>query len=453
MLCDLAVITLTLAACVYVRHLAGGAFELESYWTQWPIVLVYVLVLASFGGYDILASPPQELRSCTLASVLVIALLSSITFWVRMPFSYSRAIILSAGALLLALLPATHFAVKGFCARFDWWGYNTVFYVFEKRDAFYIKMMIDRLHSCLKPVLLLRHRPDSLDDHTVKGIPVLDGEHFLNGKGPRSTGVFIFLGYPLLGSGARSVLAKAEARFSRTIILHESLNFGNQWAKPVDMGQHFGLEVMQRLLDTKRLLAKTTADFLFSLLLLAALAPLFLLIAILIQLDSPGPVFFRHARLGRNGTTFRAWKFRTMVKNADAALKEALARDPELKAVWDERHKLPRDPRITAVGRFLRRTSLDELPQLFNVLAGEMSLIGPRPIVHAEVVKYGDKYDMISKVRPGMTGLWQVSGRSRLTYAERVELDAYYIKNWSFWLDMYILLKTPLAVLKFSNAV
>jgi len=104
------------------------------------------------------------------------------------------------------------------------------------------------------------------------------------------------------------------------------------------------------------------------------------------------------------------------------------------------------------VGRILRQTSIDELPQLFNVLRGEMSLIGPRPIVQEEVEKYGEQYHLISKVRPGLTGLWQVSGRSRLTYAERVELDAYYIRNWSFWLDMYILLKTPVAVLSFSNA-
>lgn len=141
-----------------------------------------------------------------------------------------------------------------------------------------------------------------------------------------------------------------------------------------------------------------------------------------------------------------------MVPNAAAVLKDVLDKDPALRKSWEESHKLPQDPRITAVGRFLRLTSLDELPQLFNVVMGDMSLIGPRPIVRAEIKRYGARYEMVSKVRPGMTGLWQVSGRSRLTYAERVELDSYYIKNWSFWLDLYIMLKTPLAVLRFRDA-
>lgn len=451
-LCDIAITAVVLFFCVYARHITGGDFQLNIYWTQWPIFFVYIAAIACFGGYDILASPPQELRSCTLSTVLFIMLLSAVTFWARTSLLYSRIIFITSGVLLFVLIPTAHFAVKAFFSRFRWWCYPVVFYVFEKCDTLYITTLVRRLGGCLRPMLILRHRSEFLQDDSVEGIPVRDGPTTLTGQHFCSGGVFIFLGYPHLGSGARSVLATAEQIFSRSIILHESLNFGNQWAKAVDMGQFFGLQVMQRLLDPKRLFAKTVMDYFLSAFFLVFLAPLFLLIAILIKIDSSGPVFFRHTRLGRNGKVFRAWKFRTLANDADVVLQELLDTDPEARAMWDERHKLPRDPRVTTVGRFLRQASLDELPQLFNVITGEMSLIGPRPIVQAEVEKYGEKYTMISRVRPGLTGLWQVSGRSRLTYAERVEIDAYYIKNWSFWLDMYILLKTPVAVFRFSDA-
>jgi Undecaprenyl-phosphate galactose phosphotransferase WbaP len=219
------------------------------------------------------------------------------------------------------------------------------------------------------------------------------------------------------------------------------------------MGHHLGLEIIQRLLDPRLLLAKRCVDVLMAALLLVLFSPLLLTIALAIVVTSPGPVFFRHTRLGRGGIPFKAWKFRTMVPNAGAALERILAADPKLREEWQASQKLANDPRITRLGAFLRRSSLDELPQLFNVISGDMSLIGPRPIVKGELARYGESYEMVSRVRPGMTGLWQVSGRSRLPYAARVELDTYYIKNWSFWLDMYILLKTPFAVLNFTDAM
>lgn len=449
---DMLVVTAVFVAVVYARYLLGGDFHLEDYWMHWPLVPIYILMIACFGGYNVLLSPPQEIRSCSLASLAIFIAISSASFWVRFPFTFSRTVIIVSWFALLALLPATHFSVKAFFTRFSWWGFPTVFYLFEKREAHYINLMVKRLHTSLKPVLLLYHRRDYLTGKMLKQIQVMDGADFFAKPGAPSNAIFIFLGFPQLGSGARNILKNAEQRFSRMIILHESLNFGNQWAKPVDMGLHLGLETMQRLLDPMRLRAKRYVDLLFASFLLLVLSPLFLLMSILIIVNSPGPVFYRQIRLGRGGRPFCAWKFRSMVPNAAAVLKDVLDKDPSLRKSWEESHKLPKDPRITAVGRFLRLTSLDELPQLFNVVVGDMSLIGPRPIVRAEIKRYGARYEMVSKVRPGMTGLWQVSGRSRLTYAERVELDAYYIKNWSFWLDLYIMLKTPLAVLRFGDA-
>ena len=185
---------------------------------------------------------------------------------------------------------------------------------------------------------------------------------------------------------------------------------------------------------------------------LVLLSPLFVILPILIKLTSRGPVFYRQERLGRNGRPFRVWKFRSMYANAEARLQKVLAEDAVAAEEWACSFKLSHDPRITPLGRFLRKTSLDELPQLFNVFRGDMALIGPRPIVEDEVKYYGDSYSVFSSVRPGVTGLWQVSGRSDTDYARRVALDTYYVLNWSPWMDIWILVRTAYAVVLMQGA-
>ena len=199
-------------------------------------------------------------------------------------------------------------------------------------------------------------------------------------------------------------------------------------------------------------MVKMIFDQLIAAALLVLLAPLLLIIALLVRADG-GPALFAHRRIGMNGETFRCLKFRTMVRNADRVLAELLNRDADARAEWASSQKLRDDPRITAIGRFLRRSSLDELPQLLNVLRGEMSLVGPRPIVPAEVSRYGKEITYYYETRPGLTGLWQVSGRSDTSYVRRVQLDVWYVKNWTLWHDIAILLKTVPAVMNKSGAV
>ena len=172
------------------------------------------------------------------------------------------------------------------------------------------------------------------------------------------------------------------------------------------------------------------------------------MVALAVRCLGPGPVLFSHVRIGRHGRLFKAWKFRTMRADGDVVLREHLATDPAARAEWARDHKLTRDPRVTPVGRFLRKSSLDELPQLWNVLRGEMSLVGPRPIVEAEVWRYGNVFRLYTTVKPGVTGLWQVSGRNDIGYDERVQLDEFYIRHWSLWLDVYIFAKTVVALLQ-----
>jgi Undecaprenyl-phosphate galactose phosphotransferase WbaP len=178
----------------------------------------------------------------------------------------------------------------------------------------------------------------------------------------------------------------------------------------------------------------------------------FVIIAISAKIDSRGPVFYRHERIGRYGRKFYVYKFRTMVQNADQILQDYLNSSPELKAQWVETQKLRQDPRMTRLGALLRKSSLDELPQLWNIILGDMSLVGPRPIVDSEVGKYGQCFDLYIQVRPGLTGLWQVSGRNNTTYERRVELDEYYVRNRSVKLYFKILWKTIFVVLKKEGA-
>ncbi|WP_254602181.1 sugar transferase [Sphingomonas bacterium] len=188
-------------------------------------------------------------------------------------------------------------------------------------------------------------------------------------------------------------------------------------------------------------------DISASLALLLFLAPLLLLVAALVFITDPGPMIFGHRRIGQYGRQFRCFKFRSMVVDAEARLEELLSRDADARLEWERDHKLRSDPRITMIGNFLRRTSLDELPQLFNVLRGEMSLVGPRPIVEAEVRRYGRYFGYYKQVRPGITGLWQVSGRSNTSYRRRVALDVKFAKSQSVRLYVNILLKTVPSVL------
>ena len=192
---------------------------------------------------------------------------------------------------------------------------------------------------------------------------------------------------------------------------------------------------------------KRIIDLVISITGMIAVIPLMILLALCVYIDDPGPVFFAHQRIGQGGKSFPCFKYRTMCVSAENKLKEYLSHNQEAKAEWEENFKLRNDPRITRVGKILRRTSLDELPQLFNVLRGEMSLVGPRPIVEEEIPKYGEYFAEFCRVLPGITGVWQVNGRSDTTYEERVAMDVWYVRNWSVWLDVKCLVKTITATI------
>ncbi|WP_309743566.1 MULTISPECIES: sugar transferase [unclassified Chamaesiphon] len=198
-------------------------------------------------------------------------------------------------------------------------------------------------------------------------------------------------------------------------------------------------------------LTKRLFDIVFSLFVLVVFAPLYLVLALIIAGTSSGSVFYIQERVGQNYQRFGCIKFRTMIPNADRLLQEMMAESAELRQEFSENFKLKSDPRITKIGKFLRSTNLDEFPQFVNVLKGEMSIVGPRPLVPEEIERYGTQIDRVLTIRPGITGLWQVSGRNDIPYAQRIRIDVSYVKRRNFWLDLQIVLKTVLMTIMPKN--
>jgi Undecaprenyl-phosphate galactose phosphotransferase WbaP len=219
-----------------------------------------------------------------------------------------------------------------------------------------------------------------------------------------------------------------------------------------DFGGVLGLEVRHNLLDMRQRAIKRVMDILLSIVLGIIFLPISLLVALWIRLDSPGPILYSQERLGKDSRKITVYKFRSMKLNADTVLAEYLSNNPAASKEWEQNQKLYDDPRITRAGKWIRRLSLDELPQLFNILKGDMSLVGPRPIMLDQETLYGDHIEVYTNVRPGLSGFWQVSGRNQTSFRQRVDYDAYYVRNWSIWLDIYIVVRTVWVVLSRDGA-
>jgi Undecaprenyl-phosphate galactose phosphotransferase WbaP len=241
-------------------------------------------------------------------------------------------------------------------------------------------------------------------------------------------------------------------KFERMIFVSDM-----DWLEGVSISYHdfegmLGMEAQQNLLSPIDAVIKRTMDILISLTLGVLSLPIFFLTALLIRMDSRGPIFFTQERMGKNRHKILVYKFRSMRVNADKILTDYLDRNHEARFEWQYTQKLHNDPRITRVGKWLRKFSLDEMPQLFNIFKGDMSLVGPRPILPEQESLYGDGMDVYCSVRPGLTGFWQVSGRNNTTFHQRALYDKYYVRNWSIWLDTYILLRTVWVVLSRDGA-
>jgi Undecaprenyl-phosphate galactose phosphotransferase WbaP len=439
---DLMAISATIAASVIVRQLFSGRYDLGVYWHLWPLLGLFGIAYAFFGLYPGIAiSPVTEIRTTTAATNLVFLVLGALTFLLRNPGVYSRLAFFAAWAASLVVVPLMRSAIRASFAGRPWWGYPAVIFGGSGPGEELVRNLVRNPEIGLQPVAIF---DDTLPrGTTVHGVPVAgpieDAPEFAEGAGI-TRAIIALPDAPLTALlGLLDLHAQTFARVYMVPGLHGLSSLG---VETRDVSRVLALELRKNLLMAGPRFVKRVIDLTLAILIGICLAPVFAIIAALIKLESRGPVLYRQSRVGLGREKFRVWKFRSMSANADRLLADYLAKHPELREEWNREHKLKNDPRITRVGKFLRKTSLDELPQLLNVLRGEMSLVGPRPIVDEEIQKYGSSFALYMQVIPGLTGLWQVSGRSETTYEERVELDNYYVRNWSPWLDLYLLART-----------
>jgi Undecaprenyl-phosphate galactose phosphotransferase WbaP len=330
-------------------------------------------------------------------------------------------------------------------------GIQAVIYGSGNNGKLVADCLLGSIRTGYVPVLILDNESKGADEY--RNIPIIHDTSI----GPEIVSRYkirmAMVAMPNLDNKAlKRLMNTSVSAFRYSAYIHDFVSAANIWMSVRDFGGVLGLTTSNKLKMTWNLRIKRLMDIVIVILAGILLLPFLLVIALLVKLGSPGPVFYGHKRLGTNGKYFTAYKFRSMVMDSQERLQKLFESNPEIKKEWDRNHKLQNDPRVTAIGRFIRRTSLDEFPQLLNILKGEMSLVGPRPIVDEEVSKYGEDFGWIFSVKPGLTGMWQVSGRSETDYAARVLYDTYYLQSWSVWLDIWILFMTFGAVIRGKGA-
>ncbi|MDR2160618.1 MAG: undecaprenyl-phosphate galactose phosphotransferase WbaP [Desulfovibrio sp.] len=431
-----------------------------------PALLLFPLLYAAFALYPgNWLHPAEEIKLLTRGTTIGFCLLAAAFFLLKSSDSFSRAFFLLAWVCALILTPLARYGTRLYCDRFSWWKIPIIIagrakLVREARDRLANQRRLGVLPVAMISLCPPDQEPYPKADPCPPECPVhaftLSGETSVRQEGrdlfstlaERYQGAILFLLLrDIPPSWHESLLHTAGENFYRIFLAPAGAWCHGVPDFLVNLGGSFVLSMRRNLNDRRRLRLKRACDLSLSLGILLLALPLLLCLALCIRLDSPGPVLFRHRRIGGGGKPFTLFKFRTMRVNADALLQSHLAEHPEKALEWNASQKLRHDPRVTRLGHFLRRTSLDELPQLFNVLRGEMSLVGPRPIVEAEIARYGRIFSLYTAVLPGITGLWQVSGRNDCSYTDRISLDRDYVLQWSVWLDIFILIKTVPVVL------
>ena len=465
MVSDLAMLAFLLFLSLILRNLFGGNIDLDLYFNLFCSLLLVLPIYAAFGLYPpVLLSSYTALKKISCATTVLFLIIFTLTFFFRSANDYSRLALLFAWFLALIFMPVWRGFIKRRFSNRKWWGNSIILCGSEKWIQEVVRHLYNEPAIGLKPcaAVFLDEQDSPVECESTKLIVDVGLEKitlpcynldnlpdfFENFNSP-----YAFMDLHSLDSGAQISMAKLGQHFKKAFFVFSFLGHLNCWSGISDLGGRLALETRQKLLDPRRQQIKRGIDLFLTLLGGIAFVPLTIIIWIIIKLEDGGPIFYAHSRIGKGGKSIRILKFRTMTPNADKVLKDYLAKDPLMAEEWAKTHKLRNDPRITKAGRWLRKTSLDELPQVWNVLKGELSFVGPRPIVEAEIEKYGEAgFALYTRVLPGLTGFWQISGRSNTSYAQRVELDSYYIRNWSVWLDIYIIACTPRALLDTSSA-
>ena len=394
-----------------------------------------------YPGYG--RSPQTELRLHTVGTVTLLGAQIAAAFAVHRLVPSVPGLLLQWGLILiLALL--VRYGLRSLLIRGGQYGRSISVIGAGQTAALTIAHLKSNPAYGLNPVVAYDDNP-ALHGTLLEGVPIVGTlDDALNA--PRTAQALISI------PGARAevqqrVVNSVYAAYPFTWVVPDLFGVPNQALQPHNIGSIASLEIKNNLRSVQARVIKRVLDLVLSLIGLILISPILLVIALLIRLDSEGPAIYKAERLGRDGKTFPCYKFRSMYQNGEQRLVELLATDSDRRAEYEKYHKLRDDPRVTRIGAFLRKTSLDELPQLLNVVLGQMSLVGPRPYLPREQPKMGNAAREILLINPGMTGYWQVNERSESTFERRLDMDRFYIANWSPWLDIIILFKTVRVVL------
>lgn len=443
------------ASALIISLIAGGL--VRTVWKGEPMLaswMAYLLGAWIIGAYvaKLLPGwglgPVEELRRTFFLLVAVFAGTTAMLFWGKAAEITSRFTLTLGFLLSVVFVPAVRLEVKRLLLKLRSWGVPAVLY--GKADA------VTVVAQALRDEKGLGYIPTGvfLEDHakptrTISGLDVIGGADQFTSSAP----VALLAATGLTPHRVSELLDGPLANYRRVVVIPDITESPTLWVKPRDLMGLLGIEIPGNLLDPLARFIKRSLDLAVVLLTAPLWIPLCLLLSLLIWIEDRAHPIFRQERVGIGGRLFHTLKFRTMHPEAERILREKLESDPSLRAEWQANFKLRVDPRITRVGRFLRATSLDELPQFVNVLRGEMSLVGPRPLPRYHHDELPERTRQLrERVRPGITGLWQVSGRSEAGHAAMPRWDTYYVRNWSIWLDIVILVRTFRAVLSRQGA-
>jgi len=421
----------------------SGFINLRSFITYWPYLPLFIIIFQIIGLYPgISLAPSEELRRFTIGSVIayggiIVSRVIEDQRWDQVNAAFTISLIFSA-FILLTLRDVTHRIFR----KVGIGGIPAVVY----GNGNTARLFIDSAQSSAKigytPVLILDDETKGEDEY--KGVPIIHdtsiGPEIV--KRYKVKMAIVALDKQDTDKNKLKQLFEYSSAFRYHVIIPDFFDRANIWMSVRDFDGLLGFVTSLKLDMPWNVGIKRFIDIFVAIVGGIAILPALLLVALLVKLTSPGPVLYRHKRLGRGGKPFYALKFRSMAMDSSEHLQKLLETNPSLKKEWEKNRKLKNDPRVTKLGKFLRRTSIDEFPQFINILKGEMSFVGPRPITESEVEKYGKDFSWIFSVRPGLTGMWQVSGRSEKDYASRVSYDTYYLQSWSLWLDLWAIYKT-----------
>lgn len=458
LLSDLTALVACYLLAIWIRLSVMGYFHIENYVILAPLMVLFVAGYAMSGLYPgIGINPIEEFRKFTVTSSIVMVSLTALTFMTQSGLAYSRSLFVLLWALIVCIMPVNRFLMRKLGLVLHIWGEPVALLGFGPQGKKILKYLLHNPSYGIHPVIIVdgideEAKPDGSAEERLQRIST---ESLLNH--PRMLADADIQTVILAPTEIPEALSRAmvdEQKFGiKHLILISSLNWiGGSAVTVHDMSGLLGLEVEHNLLRKRERFFKKVFDFLLMIIGGVIGFPIMGVCALLIRLDSPGPIFYKHKRVGVGGKDLYVWKFRTMIENAEEVLEQYFVENPSLRREWERTRKLKNDPRVTRFGRLLRKSSLDELPQLINILRGEMSFVGPRPIVRDEIKYFDKSFSLYTQVLPGLSGLWQISGRSDTGYDERVSLDEYYIRHWSIWMDIFILFNTFGAVIRSRGA-